>query len=114
MDADPNNDHSDNLPYFLAVNGTTWNSAHTERDIEGIAQRGVAKRLEQTFCGAFRQRARPNHLIGVTSNKNDRNLLPAQPELSLEALSGHSRHSHVENQATGSANMVGSKELLCR
>jgi hypothetical protein len=108
MDADPNNDYSNNIPYFPAVNGTTRHSAHTERDIDGLAQRGVGERLEQTFRGAFRQRARPDRLIAVTGNKDDRNVLPAQPELLLEIRPGHSRHSHIENQATGLANMVGS------
>ena len=75
MDVDPNNDHADDLPYFPAVNGTTWHSAHMKRDIEGLAQRGVSERLEQTFRGAFRQRARPDGLIAVTGNKDDRNVL---------------------------------------
>ena len=101
MDVDPKNDHSDNLTYFPAVDGTTRHSAHMKRDIEGLAQRGVSERLEQTFRGAFRQRARPNRLIAVTGNENDRNVLPAQLELSLEIRSGHSRHSHIENQAAG-------------
>src|SRR6266404_7630573 len=89
-------------------------SAHTKCGIERLKQSRVAERLEQALHGTLFERAWTDGLICLSGDEDDRNLLPANPQLLLQIGSGHAGHDDVEDQTPGLIDAIGCQELLSR
>src|SRR5262245_43135517 len=89
-------------------------SARPQRGIERLTQRRLAEWLEQALDRTLREQVRTDGLVGVSSNIDDRNLLPATRQFPLEIGPGHARHGDVEDQAARLAEGIGREELVRR
>ena len=58
-------------------------------------------------------RWRTEHIC-ISRNEDDRNRLSPSYQFLLKIRSGHSRHGHVKEQASGLANAIRREELLGR
>src|SRR5690348_14915650 len=87
---------------------------HPERGIDRVQQRRLAEWLAQALHGTLFEHAWTNGPISVTGNEDDRNLLPAKLQFSLEIGPGHARHGDVEDQTPGLADATGREKLLRR
>jgi len=82
--------------------------------INRIEQGGVAEWLEQAFARTPFDQPLANQNICIGRNEDDRNRLLPSSQFPLKIRSGHSRHGHVKEQASGLANAIRREELLGR
>lgn len=82
--------------------------------INRIEQSRVAEWLQQAFARTLFDQPLPDQDICISRNEDDRNRLSPSYQLPLKIRSGHSRHGHVKEQASGLANAIRSEELLGR
>ncbi|MGC1633846.1 MAG: hypothetical protein WA744_00230, partial [Candidatus Acidiferrales bacterium] len=68
--------------------------------------------FKQALLGALFEHSRADSLVSVSSDEDDRNLLPANLQFVLELGSGHPRHGNVEDEAFGPVDAIGRKELF--
>jgi hypothetical protein len=80
--------------------------------INRIEQSRVAEWLEQAFARTLSDQPLQN--ICISRNEDDRNRLSPSSQFPLKIRSGHSRHGHVKEQASGLANAIRREELLGR
>jgi hypothetical protein len=73
-------------------------SAHLKCGIEGLKKSRVAERFEQALHGTLFEQACTEGLICLSSDEDDRDLLPANRQLLLQIGSGHAGHGDVEDQ----------------
>jgi len=79
-----------------------------------LEQSRVAEWLEQAFHGALFNQPLANDHISISRNEDDRDRLSPSSQFPLKIRSGHSRHGHVKEQASGLANAIRREELLGR
>jgi hypothetical protein len=79
-----------------------------------LAQSHVAEGLEEALHGTRREQTWTQGVVWLSSDENDRYLLPTQCQLSLQIGSGHTRHGYIKDQASGVANALGGEEFLGR
>ena len=89
-------------------------SVHSKGGIERLQQCRLAEWLEQALHGTLFEHAWTDSRISESGDEDDRNLLPAKRQFSLEIESGHARHSNVEEQTLGLADAIGCEELFRR
>jgi hypothetical protein len=82
--------------------------------IDRIEQSRVAEWLEQAFPRSLFDQPLANRHISISRNEDDWNRLSPSYQLLLKIRSGHSRHGHVKEQASGLANAIRREELLGR
>src|ERR1700754_5095204 len=82
-------------------------SLHWNGGIERRKQSRIAEWLEQTLDGALFEHTWTDGLISMSGDEDDRNLLPAKRQFSLEIGAGHARHGDVEDQTSGLADVIG-------
>jgi hypothetical protein len=82
--------------------------------INRIEQSRVAEWLEQAFARTLFDQPLANQNICISRNEDDRNRLSPSYQLPLKIRSGHSRHGHVEEQASRLANAIRREEFLSR
>jgi hypothetical protein len=82
--------------------------------IDRIEQSRVAEWLEQAFARTLFDQPLANQNICISRNEDDRNRLSPSSQFPLKIRSGHSRHGHVKEQASGLANAIRREELLGR
>jgi hypothetical protein len=78
--------------------------------IDGVKQSRVAEWLEKTLCCTLSEYLCANTLFSLSSYEYNRNFSRATLQVPLKLRSAHSRHSNIEDQATGPVDTVGRKE----
>jgi len=86
----------------------------SERGIECFKESRVAERLKEAFHRALFDQALANDHVSISGNEDEWNRLSPSCQFPLKIRSGHSRHSDVEEQASGLVNEVGCEELVRR
>ena len=82
--------------------------------INRIEQSRVAEWLEQAFARTLFDQPLANEHICISRNEDDRNRLSPSYQFLLKIRPGHSRHSHVKEQASGLADAIRREELFRR
>src|ERR1700721_2923906 len=93
---------------------STFYSVHTEGPIKRLEKSGFTDGLEKAVYRALFEHARSDGLIFICGNKNYRNLLPPEDQLSLEVGTGHAGQGDIENKAFSCADAIGREELFSR
>ena len=90
-------------------------SVHAKGGLERLEQNGVAEWLVKAFHSTLFEQAWTNALISVSSDEDDRNLMPAAGQFALEVGSGHARrHGDIEDKTSGLVDVLGCKERFRR
>src|SRR5262245_3475920 len=84
----------------------------TEGGVQCLEQSRLAEWLEQAGNGALLEQPLPSPGVGVGGDEDDRNAKTSSREFSLEIRARHPWHDHVQNQAPGLMDEIGSKERL--
>jgi hypothetical protein len=88
------------------------NSLPVKCRINCVEQSRVAEWLEQAFARTLLDQSLANQNICISRNEDDRNRKSPSYQFLLKIRSGHSRHGHVKEQASGLANAIRREELL--
>jgi hypothetical protein len=87
---------------------------HSKSRIQRLKQGRVTEWLEQELNGSLLERSPADNFVLVSTDKNDRNAVSAELQLSLEIKSSHARHGDVEDETSGLNQAIRSKELFRR
>src|ERR1700679_3430727 len=89
-------------------------SVDPQGGVKCLQQVPFTEGFEKAVDGPAFQRSRTDILTPVSSNENNRNLLPAKRQFALQIRPRHTRHSNVEDQASGLVNIVRRKKVFPR
>ena len=82
--------------------------------MERLHQVRFAEGLRQALYSSLVEQARPDRLISLRGDEDDRDLSLAYRQFMLELWSGHTWHRNIKDQATGAVDITGRKELFRR
>jgi hypothetical protein len=82
--------------------------------INRLEQSRVAEWLEQAFHGTLFDQPPANDHISISRNEDDRNRLSPLDQFLLKIRPGRSRHSDIEEQASGLVDAIRREELFRR
>jgi hypothetical protein len=88
-------------------------SAGSQRGPDYRKQISLAKWLEQEAHSSLFERSRPDGVIGLSRDEDDRNLA-SKPQLLLKFESAQIRHRNVQDEALRSIDIIGVEEFRCR
>src|SRR5258708_19514331 len=91
-----------------------FTSFRTQSCLDCSQQRLLAKGLEQVIDRAAAHGSRPQFLISMCGDEDDRHLRMAGHQTALQLEPAHSGHAHVEDQAVRLAHAIRPQELLGR
>jgi len=80
--------------------------------LDRIQQSIVAEGLEQVIHGPAPQNPRPQLLVSMSSDEDDRHARVAADQTSVQLEPAHPRHAHIEDQAVRLAQTIRAQELL--
>src|SRR5512133_2671182 len=86
----------------------------SQRGLERMQQCRVTKWLEQTLRCPLFEEPRAYAFVSLGGNEDGRNILSAEPEFLLQIRPSHAGHDHIENQALGLVDAIGTEKLFCR
>jgi hypothetical protein len=90
-------------------------SAPQKNGIERPEQGRIAEWLEQALHGTtLSEHSCTEGFISNGSDEDDRDVLPAMRQFSLQVESSHSRHDNIDYQTSGLEHAIGHEELLRR
>src|SRR6266436_3342149 len=90
----------------------TPTSFHPQSRLDRIQQSIVAEGLEQVIHCPAPQSARPQLLVSMSSDEDDRQVRMAAHQKSVQLEPAHPRHAHIEDQAVRLAHTIRAQEFL--
>src|SRR5262249_11814048 len=89
-------------------------SARSKGGLDCGKQICIVEWLEQDSHSSLFGRPRPDSLIRLSSDENNRNLVASKLQFSLEIQSGHTGHRDVQNETSGPIHATGREKFLRR
>jgi hypothetical protein len=86
----------------------------SKRGVERLKQSGITEWFKQALDRTLFEHSQAGGLICLSSNKDDRNLLPAKLQFPLEIGSAHAWHGDVEDQTSGLVEVIRREKLFRR